>query len=66
MIDYDEGEQQCQHGEHDLGIDACKLPSVSLELVPQPYCTEYVYQFYFIFKIIRIRSNDHNYNYACS
>ena len=31
-----EGEQQCQHKEHNLVIDTCKPSLVSLELVPQP------------------------------
>ena len=35
VVDCDEGEQQCQQGEHDLVIDACKPSSVSLELVPR-------------------------------
>ena len=36
VVDCDEGEQQCQQGEHDLVINTCKPSSVSLELVPQP------------------------------
>ena len=38
MVDCDEGEQQCQQGEHDLVINtmSCKPSSVSLELVSQP------------------------------
>ena len=36
VVNCDEGEQQCQQGEHDLVIDACKPSPVSLELVPQP------------------------------